>query len=252
MDKNEVILKVLKRPINIYKHVGFINDTVLNDSKFTPLRKDSLLEGYAFDKDINDIEILDHAVTRWNTRVGPRTTSKQLKKIFSQLIHIPHRLKKLDESFGVIDSDILFTYEKPKDTLIITTFYGRRTINHSLYQIEALRSYNSFYNEQVMLEFEESLLNQQKMPSIPRVFMEFDGVKTKYYLEGYRLSCKEFPVLFVHSYPGEFLEINLNKIPDTHINKSIMFVLFLMRYREFVWEYLRKNYKDKIEKLLKK
>jgi hypothetical protein len=251
MEKNEMILKILKRPLKISKYVSFIKDTVLNDSKSPPLKENLLEEGYAFE-DINSIEISDHAELRWNTRVGPRTTSKQLKRIFNQLLHNTHRLKKLDESFGVIDSDIIFTYEKSGDTLIVTTFYGRRTINHSLYQIKALRGYNSFNNDQLMLEFEENVLNKQKMPSIPMTFMEFDGIKTKYFLEGYRITDEEFPVFFVHCIPGEVVEINLNKVPDMHINKSIMLVLFLMRYRDFVWKYLRINFKDRVERLINK
>lgn len=250
MEKNTIILKILKRSMNIKKYFQFIGDTFLEEKKELSYLDINAATVYPFEKNIDRVEINEHSLGRWNSRVGPTLTIDVLEMLFNKLILLPHRIQKITEGIGIIDSDIIFTYEKVSNKLIVTTFYGRRSQNHSLYQIEALRGYNNFHNEQIMLNLEKHVLDAQRAPVVPMVFMEFEGVRTRYFLEGYRMAGKEQPVFLVHSFPGETMVIDLNENPKEHINKSILLALFLLRNRDFVWDYLRLHHSERVDKLL--
>lgn len=248
MYKNAIILRILRRPITIHKCMSFINYSLV--SKDTITFKDHIEgEDIRHAEKIDEIKLSAHSVERWNTRVGPPQSLKQLETWFNKLLHIPQRINKISDGIGVVDSEIVFTYIKVHRSIVITTFYGRRSTNHTLYHMEELRRYNIFEQQEIDLEVGETIIAKQTLPSIPMIYMEFSGVKTEYRMQGYKIKGQDHPIFFVQHNPGGLKEIDLNKSDNGSINKSVLLALFLLRYKDFVWEYLQRNYGDRIEKL---
>ncbi|ART74840.1 hypothetical protein B4U37_01705 [Sutcliffiella horikoshii] len=257
MNKNFIVSNVLKtnnlkmnknREFDDYTHLK-VNDSI---HFYSPK-----INTFPLNTNINGIEFKDsHPVSRWNTRVGPKLTENQLLNILNQLKLLPHRIRKIEDGVGIIDCDILFTYKiSENNIIIITTFYGRLSLNHSLKQFQSLRKYNKTNKEQVYLQIKEDVLDEQNPPAIPKFFMDFSGTITKYILEGYVVVGKKLPVFYVccgtdHSEEVLYIDVNCNS--DVKINKNILKVLFKMRYSDFVWNYLQNHYKEQVSLLERK
>lgn len=115
-----------------------------------------------------EIVIYQHALERWNERVGPSTKNETLSALFKQLIRL-NRVSFSGDDYGYIDNDILFVYEwtGPKEISIIT-FYGRISVNISLQNFSILRRYNKYHEEQLNLTLSKDELQAQNLPIIPR------------------------------------------------------------------------------------
>ncbi|MCA1064461.1 hypothetical protein QTG56_22890 (plasmid) [Rossellomorea sp. AcN35-11] len=249
--ENKIILHIMRRPNKIKKAIQFLGNPVLTDENEITTMNSGRMDGVVFEETFQSVELKDeHAVLRWNTRVGPSFSKCELESLFNKLILMPYRFKKIKEGFGVLDSDIIFTYEVRGEKLIITTFYGRCSLNNSLYQLKTLRNYNMANNEKIALDLDPGAISSQVPPTTPEVYIEFSGVKTRYTLESYKVEGKPLPIFIIYCDPGKTVVLDINQKLDVKVNKNIIMMLFFMHYRDFVWEYVQEHYKEKVDELM--
>jgi len=138
-----------------------------------------------------NIVIYEHALTRWNRRVGPYATTEELSLMIQQLIRL-NRVCFSGEDYGYIDNDILFIYEwTGNKELSIITFYGRISMNICLQNFYALRKYNKHKVDQLRLDLCREELEKQVFPIIPRRAVRLFINSKKYELSIYETQESE-------------------------------------------------------------
>ena len=204
------------------------------------------------------VTLSDHAYQRWNERIGPPIDYTELLHLLNQIILINSRITIISDKRGLIDSDILFIYQQKENTIHITTFFGRLSLHPALRNIRDLKAYQLLENERIILEHSIQLLAQQQLPIIPIDYIEFDGRTISYVIQKYRVTSNnvEKTLLFVTE-KTRFGNIRILIIDpltffDTLLNHSVLYVLFMMGYREFVMEHLQFYKPDAVIKAFKK
>lgn len=133
---------------------------------------------------VNQYLLSEHAVLRWNERVTPiyKFTSERLNLLINNINQLK-RILFLSNGVGVIDYDIIFTYSKVSEKILITTFYGRCSENPSLYQFDTLKTYNRVSDKINMSVNHDFAM----IPPIPaaRIVIDYNGnyVIDKYILK---------------------------------------------------------------------
>jgi hypothetical protein len=188
-------------------------------------------------------QIVNHAFPRWNTRVGPVINDISRLAETISVAHAQRRVKLYyKQCIGVIDDDILFTFETKgkKDTIIITTFYGRVSFVPYLADFEMFRKYNKKSNDTVRLEQPIEELNKQSLV-IQKEIMHFQGDYQKYVLEKFESREGEMIYITVTEGPhvGTIVEINPNDVnADIVINKRCLGALKEIGYEFYVEQYI--------------
>jgi hypothetical protein len=217
-------------------HPGFFKDA---EEEFSPLKS---------------IIIPRHTLERWNQRVGPVVSFTTLKKTLEVIFKkFTYRVSKLDEGIGVIDNEIVFTYEITDKEFYITTFYGRKSLQPALNQMKNLRNYNFYQHDQVNLALTEEELSHQLLPLIPREVIHFNGKKTTYILEKYQISNRTLPCFLC--YKKEFMKknyttflIDLENREHAPIPRNVLCMLNWLGYGAFVLEYYTYHHPEKVIK----
>lgn len=138
---------------------------------------------------IRDIHITNHVLERWNTRVGPTIEFKgTLRHLFLKLKSIGG-LSKINDEFGLIDNDILFTYKEEANIILITSIYGRKKLNPLLGRIKEISMYRKRFGEGIELIQDKDVLKKQVLPPLPRAqkHLVIDNIKydiQSYYYQG--------------------------------------------------------------------
>jgi|GEM_PF-5928864 len=200
---------------------------------------------------IKSILVTDHAMSRWNERVGPIMDKASLE----QALTSRYWCFSLTENEGVIDDDIIFTFKMDENgSLVITTFYGRRSLNFLLNQFSELRNYNKYYEEKIDLSIPIETLEKQILPPIPCETMTFKGNWTKYYVEKY--ADDSSTLLFIHvlcgDNCGDIIKIDVNLPPISKLSKSTLRALHLMGYSEYVYQYISLFKESQLQNYLRK
>jgi hypothetical protein len=186
------------------------------------------------------VQVSPHAVDRWNERVGPVVTKPVLEDMIGSLINQWSRILFLSPTLGLIDHDILFTYQRQRDSIVITTFYGRLAENPSLHNFAALRNYNRFDREHVNLRLTEERIHAQKLPPIPRQTLVFKGRRNRYHIEEYLTSEGSYiSVVVWESQTGKRKRWGFLMNDCSHaiyMNRSIQHALCLMGFKAWVRE----------------
>ncbi|UHA61425.1 hypothetical protein KDJ21_007140 [Metabacillus litoralis] len=134
---------------------------------------------------IRDIHITNHVLERWNTRVGPTIEYKStLRHIFLKLKGIGG-LSKINDEFGLIDNDILFTYRAERDIILITSIYGRKKLNPLLGRIKEITMHRKRYGDGIDLTQDYDVLKQQVLPPLPTVHKHLVIDDIKYDIQSY-------------------------------------------------------------------
>lgn len=193
-------------------------------------------------KGITAIKITEHAHTRWNERVGPFIeNSSNLEILLSGLIGLPDRLTWISHSIGLIDNDIVFIGDIRSKELVISTFYGRKALHPALNQFQSLKKFNVYSDDHINLSICNEVLGQQVLPPIPVQILQFSGRKTDYCLECYSLVDGE-QIFLLKTMKYKIMQdisiINLEKPFQPLLNRSVLFVLHRMGYKEFVLSHL--------------
>lgn len=190
---------------------------------------------------LEKVVISKHGGQRWNERVGPSVDLTRLQEILEIiLLHFPYRFRKMAEGIGTIDEDIVFTYEfENKKTLIITTFYGRKSLVPSLNLVKQLRRYNQINKAYIELEIPKENLETQLLPLVPKELIQFKGRKSEYLLEKHQVTGFKQPffVLFIdYTFRGI---IDLENPSGLKLSNNVLVVLNRMGYHEFVFDYFK-------------
>jgi hypothetical protein len=150
------------------------------------------------------------------------------------------RIELHPNGVGVIDREILFTYELEEEDIIITTFYGRLSQIHALHQFEALRNYNAHSDEYVGLSLSSDVLRTLPEPPVPSLRMIFRGQTSTYLLEKYTDGIMDLFALTVLDGAGvgvvrEFFSDQ----PDCEkLEKSVRRALLLFGENDFVYRHV--------------
>lgn len=166
---------------------------IMNGKNF--LRKPYCIPKYIKKKLKNaEISIYEHALIRWNKRVGPHATAQELSTLMKQLIRL-NRVCFAGDDYGYIDNDILFIYEWTGNKEIsIITFYGRISMNICLQNFTELRRYNKSKDVQLKLDLSAEDLKKQVFPIVPvRVIRYFINWK-KYELSIYIINDEKISI----------------------------------------------------------
>lgn len=164
------------------------------------------------------IEVNDHGWERWNERIGPNASLEEINKRIQTIYREPERVIFLSHEFGMIDNDIVFTYTQNKKTLVITTFYGRISLQPALADIDYLKYFNERYQEKLGLLEDENVLAQQLMPPVPKVDMSYRGRWTEYKIEEYALDNDEKVVVIINL-GGKASEPGFTLVDEEHGGK---------------------------------
>ncbi|MEH7502788.1 hypothetical protein V7152_12370 [Neobacillus drentensis] len=200
------------------------------------------------------ILIDNHALERWNERVGPIIGLDSLQKSLEIIFrNCSYRIDKLDQGIGSIDNNIIFTYEITDNVFRITTFYGRKNLHPTLNHVRNLRKYNLYYNEYVNLALSEEELNKQYFPLIPKEIINFQGRITSYILEKYILSDRKLPCFLCYSKDNKRNDfysfvIDLEYPEKMPIPKNVLYILNRLGYGDFILKYFTFHNPEKLEK----
>ncbi|WP_182102453.1 hypothetical protein [Niallia taxi] len=149
-------------------------------------------------KRMPSIEVNDHGWERWNERIGPHASLDEINNRIQALYREPERIVFLSHEFGMIDNEIVFTYMQKKKTVVITTFYGRISLQPALADIDYLKYFNERYQEKLGLFEDNEVLSRQLMPPVPKVDMSYRGRWTEYKIEEYALDNNEKVVVIIN------------------------------------------------------
>ncbi|MCM3130134.1 MULTISPECIES: hypothetical protein [unclassified Paenibacillus] len=203
--------------------------------------------------DNKQIIITDHALQRWNERVSSSRMNffclqGKLNLLFNQF----GRVELQPNGVGIIDREIIFTYENDDENIIITTFYGRLSQIHSLHHFEALRNYNAYSSEFLDLDLSPESLNTLPVPPIPFQRMIFRGNTSTYLIEKYTDGSVDFFVLIVleGADSGSVREFYSNQPGGVKLEKSVRRALLLLGNEEFVYRYVEIHHPHELRKQL--
>lgn len=204
---------------------------------------------------IKTIQVSDHALYRWNQRVGPLTDKDSLEQVINTLFfQIYSGVEFVSEDVGLIDDDIVFTYYKENDTIVISTFYGRKSLNFILNSFIQLRKFNKEESDRIDLAIPSEILESQLLPPLPCETMVFQGSWTKYYIEKY--TAHGSSVLVVHLLSGEkcgnVIEVDVSLPPSRRLSKSLLRALHLMGYCDYVYQHIEYFKGEQLQKYLQK
>jgi hypothetical protein len=202
------------------------------------------------------VYITEHAFLRWNERVGPQySEAKELEILLNSILSLPFRITWLNPTVGIIDSDIIFISEIINNIVIIKTFYGRKSLNPSLNQFETLRNYNSYEDEKVNLSLPPEILNKQLPPPIPIEIIRFSGRTIEYCLEHY-ITDENRPFFYLKHIKDSRLQetnaVNITEPKQPLLNRSALYILYLLGYRDFVLDHLTHHKPDAVEESYQK
>ncbi|MFC7373063.1 hypothetical protein ACFQPF_15590 [Fictibacillus iocasae] len=127
----------------------------------------------------------NHAVDRWNERIGPLTVQSFLEGMLAALWSEPDRILFLDNHVGVIDHEIVFTFEISKHKMIVTTFYGRISLHPALQSVTEWGKLTDGPKDMLNLTVPMDVVVQQLPPLVSCATIWFSGRKYMYKLEKY-------------------------------------------------------------------
>lgn len=113
---------------------------------------------------IKKIAFSNHAVERWNERVGPRANKFSLNALLLDLLRLK-RIRFINHDMAIIDDDIMFYYTyngKDTSTIVIQTFIGRISLKPLITNREYVE------NRYVFLDVPASVIVNQKFPEITK------------------------------------------------------------------------------------
>lgn len=131
-------------------------------------------------KKIKRVYVDPHAWERWNERVGPSIKKNELIELIRTIFFdFPERISIESESSDLasIDNDIIFGFKIKNNSIKINTFYGRKSVNNLLNDIDSLRIFNKNQNDKIKLDVDKTVLNQMKKPLLPSKFIQFSIFK---------------------------------------------------------------------------
>ncbi|RRJ54980.1 hypothetical protein EHV15_36030 [Paenibacillus oralis] len=220
-----------------------------------PELKDLLLQSNQYmDNRNKQLVLTDHAYERWNQRVAYSTEKTILENKLNILYAMLDRVDFITHEMGVIDKDILFTYEQEQGRIIISTFYGRLSQNPSLNHFETMRNYNHQSDDYIELSLVDSILSSLFDPPIPAQRMIFKGSTSQYLIDKYSDNERSLFVLLVleGAEKGLLREIYSDRPECEKIEKSVRQAISLLGEEEFVYNHIAFHYPDELSKRLKK
>jgi hypothetical protein len=253
--RNYIIKKLLKpKYLQILKAEGYPFTMLIEDINLLNVQSKTYKETKNLLCPSTAILIDNHALERWNQRVGPMISLDSLQKSLDIIFrNCSYRIDKLDQGIGSIDNEIIFTYELTKNVFRITTFYGRRNLHPSLNHVRNLRKYNLYNNEYVNLALSEEELNNQYFPLIPKEIINFQGRITTYILEKYILSNRKLPCFLCYSKDNKrntfySFVIDLENPEKLPIPNNVLYILNRLGYGDFILKYFSFHNPEKLEK----
>ncbi|MGV2885887.1 hypothetical protein [Paenibacillus taichungensis] len=221
-----------------------------------PELKNILVQGTQNLNDRRELLVLtDHAYDRWNQRVAYSREKIILENKLNILYSLFDRIKFVTREIGIIDKDILFTYEQENGRIIITTFYGRLSQNPSLYHFEAMRNYNHQSDDFIELSLDETILSSLFDPPIPAQRMIFKGSTSLYLIDKYiDMEQRSLFVLLVLGGPekGLLREIFSDGPLCEKIEKSVRQALMLLGGEDFVYKHVAFHYPEELNKRIRR
>ncbi|MBH8597748.1 hypothetical protein [Thermoactinomyces sp. CICC 10523] len=202
--------------------------------------------------------VLDfHAFRRWNERISPCTDIHLLRSRMIQLLHLG-RVQLSPKGWGLIDQDILFGYKISDRSLIIQTFIGRISLIPALANYKAVLRFNASQNDRLNLYIPANLLKHQHLPLLPREVVKFAGTRNQYQLEEYRYRRKDsslgsiFALTVNQGTQVSLILIDPLQPPKQKLYRSVLYLLLLKGYQDFVLEHILIYKAAKLQKLLAK
>lgn len=131
-------------------------------------------------KKIKRVYVDPHAWERWNERVGPSIKKNELIELIRTIFFdFPERISIESESSDLasIDNDIIFGFKIKNNSIKINTFYGRKSVNNLLNDIDSLRIFNKNQNDKIKLDIDKDTLNKMRKPLLPSKFIQFSLFK---------------------------------------------------------------------------
>lgn len=163
-----------------------------------------------------DIHISDHAVSRWNSRVGPSVNKEELQYIMN-LDFITPTIKKWDNTFiFTFFHDIVALAEKIENSssYIIVTFLGRKSLTFYLNSVPDVLYYRKSTNNMdgVLLKVDPEKISKQKLPDLLFNLSKKDMKMDYYNHEKHKSIC-------YHISDQIKIKIKIYKNADVHLLK---------------------------------
>ncbi|SHE93794.1 TPR repeat [Seinonella peptonophila] len=190
--------------------------------------------------------LTDHALERWNERVGPILTMKDLRPLLQILVEA-NRMDIFASRLGVIDHDIVFAYRlERKNRLVITTFFGRISLKPGMMDAEDVKWSITKYRDHISLKVDADMIKQQSLPILPKEIVQLQSERGVVYIFlEYEYIEDQQPKTLIH-----LSEVSKNRIwkkidpflIDPHkeeiLDRSLVRFLFNKGYEEYAMTYL--------------
>jgi hypothetical protein len=152
----------------------------------------------------------------------------------------------------------LFGYKLNGQTLIIQTFIGRISLIPALANYKAVLRFNSIQNDRLDLAIPPLVLKQQQLPLIPREVVKFSGSRNHYQLEEYLYTNPDgsvaaiFALQILQGNQISYRLIDPVEPPNLKLFRSVLYLLLLKGYQDYVLQHIVIHKADKLQKLLQK
>lgn len=212
---------------------------------------------FQFDKQLDftnkRILLTDHAHERWNQRVA-FSNEKAIIEGKLNILLLLGRIEFITREIGLIDKEVLFTYEQMQDRIIITTIYGRLSQNPSLYHFKEMRNYNLHSDDYIDLAIDGAILSSFSNPPVPTQRMVFRGSTSLYLIDKYSDKERSLFILLVLDGPekGTLREIYSDQPSCEKIEKSVRQAIMLMGHIEFVYNHIAFHYPEELSKRIRR
>jgi len=222
----------------------------------TRIRKANMKDSWS--KDIGvPVKVTNHALERWNTRVGPyMQTKKELANYLTiilaakvkryEMLQEPN--KKFENYLIEIENEIVGAFIIDKGEIAFTTFFGRLSKVPALANWYFLQHFNlkkgrlnNRIHDHVKLEFPIEQLMNENLPAAPVAEWFINGNRTNYIVEKYFVAEQQEPIYLVlqcHNKHKEWIVINTATTCDKKISNRLLQLLKLDGQVEFVTKYL--------------
>ncbi|HCG4536257.1 TPA: hypothetical protein NJY08_005112, partial [Salmonella enterica subsp. enterica serovar Typhi str. AG3] len=166
----------------------------------------------------------------------------------------PNRIEVLENQLALLDDEIAFAYEIRGTKMMVTTFFGRVSVNPSLGNVDVLRRYNKHFNEQIHLAIPKEKLELFEFPTAPKAAIEFSITSNVYRMYFYQNNQDQNMYYLIHylnqeTNKWEHTLIDLQHVNRTKVNETELYILAMLGHAEFVYNYLKLYEKERFQNL---
>lgn len=255
MNMDEISLNMIAN-LKVAKPVyaeTFLYAAPVTSKKQLQIYEENFIHGRKSKRTIQAI-VTSHALQRWNERVGPKMSSKNLQSILETIIALqPWRMQQVAHNTWCLDQEIYFIAQQDGKKLKLITFLGRASLRPLLKRLRDVQAYVLQKQGRLHLALTEQELASAACPIFPTMMMYVTGNTTNYWLEHFQTANGGEPIVLCSIYNSvikkhECYWIDLAKPEERPLHRKVLNVLYKWGYHEFLRSYYAIHDQKQVEK----